>query len=49
MPWSEEATTDDKRLDSVAYLICRDIVVTEKLDGEKHEHVFRPYSCSQLG
>lgn len=34
LPWSEGATADDKTLKFVAHFVGRQVVVTEKLDGE---------------
>lgn len=34
LPWSEGATSDDKTLSSVAHFVGKEVVVTEKMDGE---------------
>lgn len=34
VPWSLSITTDDKRLDDVSHFHGREVVVTEKMDGE---------------
>jgi len=34
LPWSEGFTSDDKRIKKIEHFIGKDIVVTEKLDGE---------------
>jgi len=34
LPWSEGATDDDKTLRSVEHFVGKEVVVTEKLDGE---------------
>lgn len=34
LPWSPGATKDDKKIDSVDHLLNKNIVITEKIDGE---------------
>ena len=34
LPFSEGCTADDKKLTSVAHFIGKEIVMTEKMDGE---------------
>ena len=34
LPWSEAVTSDDKVVPSVAHLEGREVIVTEKMDGE---------------
>lgn len=34
LPWSEGSTSDDRILQSVSYFAGKDVVVTEKMDGE---------------
>ena len=34
LPWSYGGTDDDKRLDSVDHFVGKEVVVTEKMDGE---------------
>jgi len=43
LPWSEGATDDDKRLKNISFFLGKEVIVTEKLDGENctmyHDHL----------
>ena len=42
LPWSPGATSDDKILDRADHLVGREIVITEKLDGENNGMTCHP-------
>lgn len=43
LPWSEGATDDDKKLKNIDHFLGKEVIVTEKLDGENctmyHDHL----------
>lgn len=51
-PWSKGATKDDERVDSVDHFIGKELIVSEKLDGENqtwtHKDVFARSHAAQV-
>lgn len=44
LPWSPGATSDDKTLDDVSHFEFREVVITEKMDGENSSCYFDGYT-----